>query len=247
MIDSPHHTHREKISQQQVAADFDSLADSYEDKINSAIAFVGREHGFYVDVKRDHLLRLASSQFQDLRAIDVLDLGCGIGAYHRGLEGRFRELHGIDVSAQSIDVARHKYPFVSYQSFDGGKLPYPDDRFDLVFTICVMHHVPTAQWETFTAEMFRVVKLGGLALVFEHNPYNPATQYIVKSCDIDKDAVLLAPGKLRRLFGLAGFEQLQTRSILSVPPVNGPLVQIDRLFGYLPLGAQYYLSGVKRR
>ena len=68
-----------------------------------------------------------------------------------------------------------------------------------------MHHVPPPQWTRFVAEMFRVIRTGGLALVFEHNPYNPATQYIVKTCDIDKDAVLLRPGKLRGMFVDAGF------------------------------------------
>lgn len=237
--------HQAKINQGQVAEDFDRLVESYDDKINDAISFGGREHSFYIDIKRDHLLRLAADRFPDLKAIDVLDLGCGIGMYHPGLEGRFRELHGIDVSAQSIEVARKRHSFVLYQSFDGGMLPYPDNRFDFAFTICVMHHVPTAHWEAFTTEMYRVIKPGGLALVFEHNPYNPATQYIVRSCDIDKDAVLLRPGKLRRLFRAAHFEHVHTRSILSVPPVNGPLIQIDRFFGHLPFGAQYYLSGAK--
>jgi ubiquinone/menaquinone biosynthesis C-methylase UbiE len=232
-------------TQQQVADDFDRLTESYEDKINGAIAFAGMEHTFYIDVKRDHLLRLAAEHFGSTANLDVLDLGCGIGAYHQGLENRFRELHGTDVSSKSVEMAAEKHDFVHYASFDGVTLPYPDARFDVVFTICVMHHVPPAQWEGFVAEVARVLRPGGLALVFEHNPYNPATQYIVKSCDIDKDAVLLRPGRLRALFDNGSFKSVETRTILSVPPKGAFLTRVDRMFGRLPFGAQYYMSATK--
>lgn len=238
---------RHSVTQQQVADDFDRIRDTYEDKINAAISFGGREHAFYIDIKRDHIVRLAAARFGDLTKLDVLDLGCGLGAYHPGLEGRFHQLHGIDVSTQSIELARQRHPFVRYESFDGGTLPYADGSFDVAFTVCVMHHVPPPQWEAFTAEMRRVLKPGGLALVFEHNPYNPATQYIVRTCDIDRDAVLLRPDQLRKLFVAAKFEDVHTRSVLSVPPVNGPLARLDQIFGHLPFGAQYYLSGSKPR
>lgn len=234
-----------QVTQAQVAKDFDDVAGDYEQKINSAIAFAGMEHAFYIDVKREHILRLGREHFADLKQLDVLDLGCGLGAYHPGLEGCFRELHGIDVSAQSIELAAQRHPFVRYATFDGVRLPYDDGQFAIVFTVCVMHHVPPPQWNDFTAEMFRITRPGGLALVFEHNPYNPATQYIVKTCDIDKDAVLLRPGQLRRMFAGAGFGEVETRTIISVPPKGLLLSGLDQVLGHLPFGAQYYLRAVK--
>ena len=93
------------VTQAQVARDFDNATGDYEAKINSAIAFAGMEHSFYIDIKREHILRLGREHFSNLKELDVLDLGCGLGAYHPGLEGKFRELHGIDVSAQSVELA----------------------------------------------------------------------------------------------------------------------------------------------
>lgn len=78
-----------------------------------------------------------------------------------------------------------------------------------------------------------------------YNPYNPATQYIVKSCDIDKDAVLLRPGRLRGLFDNGSFKSIETKTILSVPPKGAFLTRVDRMFGHLPFGAQYYLSATR--
>ncbi|RXG85488.1 class I SAM-dependent methyltransferase [Bradyrhizobium zhanjiangense] len=236
----------DRVTQGQVAEDFDRFADSYEEMTNRAVAFAGREHAFYIDVKRKYILRLAQRHFADLESLNVLDLGCGLGAYHLGLEGRFRELHGVDVSAKSVKLAAARHPFVRYSTYDGSRLPYGDGQFSMIFTICVMHHVPPPQWESFVANAHRVTAPGGLTLVFEHNPYNPLTRYIVKTCDMDKDAVLLRPAKLRRMFAAAGYTDIFTRTIISVPPAGGFLTRMDSVLGNLPFGAQYYLSATKK-
>jgi len=236
---------KKQPDQQQIASDFDKITQDYEKQINDALSFGGNEHQFYIDVKRDHLIRIAEKEFGSTDKLHVLDLGCGIGGYHAGLEGRFEELHGAEISERSIEVARKKYPFVHYAHFEGEHLPYPDDRFDIVFAICVMHHVPPAEWDGFVQEMYRVIKPGGLGLIFEHNPYNPATQYIVRSCEIDKDAVLLRPRHLRAMFRNAGFKDAETRTLLSVPPKGKFLQGLDELLGHLPFGAQYSLVAHK--
>jgi len=233
------------LTQKQVAQDFDDVATNYQREINNALAVTGMEHSFFVDVKRDHILRLATAHFAELTELDVLDLGCGVGVYHPELKGHFRELHGLDISEQSIRIASAKHPWVCYETYDGIQLPYKSGQFSIVFAVCVMHHVPPEQWELVLTELYRVMKPNGLLLIFEHNPYNPVTQYIVKNCDIDKDAVLLTPRKLKMLAMRAGFEHVRTRTIISVPPSNSLLKLIDLAFGNLPFGAQYYLTGVK--
>ena len=49
-------------------------------------------------------------------------------------------------------MARSQFPAVRYRHFDGLRLPYDDDAFDLTFTVCVMHHVRPEQWPGFAAE-----------------------------------------------------------------------------------------------
>ncbi|MCA1379101.1 MULTISPECIES: class I SAM-dependent methyltransferase [unclassified Bradyrhizobium] len=235
-----------QTTQEKVAEDFDGWADSYVETINQAIAFTGRGHAFYVDIKCEHILRLAQRHFTDIASLRVLDLGCGIGAYHPGLKARFQELHGVEVSAQSVKLAARRHSFVRYSTYDGSRLPYGNGTFSMVFTMGVMHHVPPLQWSSFVAEAHRVTAPGGLMLVFENNPYNPLMQYFVRTCEIDKDAVLLRPGKLRRIFAAAGFTDVYTRTIISVPPAGRFLTKVDWLLGTLPFGAQYYLSATKK-
>ena len=66
--------------------------------------------------------------------------------------------------------------------YDGEKLPFPDETFDVVLAICVLHHVPVSQRYTFVSEMVRVARSGGVVAIFEHNPFNPLTRHAVNSC-----------------------------------------------------------------
>ena len=234
-----------QYSHKQIAEDFDAFSIQYEKTINKAIAFGGSEHNFYIDVKRDRLVELASEVFLNLKEIVALDFGCGVGSYHPKLKGVFGQLHGAEISEKSVEIAKRKNPWVNYCLYDGEILPYENESFDLVFAICVLHHVPTESWDKFMSEVYRIVKPGGLALIFEHNPYNPATQYIVANCEIDKDAVLLSVNRLKSLFLGGGFREIGSRSILTVPPKGKILKKLDNLFGYLPFGAQYFVSGRK--
>ena len=77
---------------------------------------------------------------------------------------------GVDVSAASLERAAVANPEVRYEVYEGTTLPYEDGKFDLVFTICVMHHILPQNGASFLAQMLRVLRPSGMAVVFEHNP-----------------------------------------------------------------------------
>ena len=161
--------------QKKVADDFDRFASSYTEQIDDAVAFSGLKADFFVRAKCQYLQRLTKRSFGDNKALDVLDLGCGIANYHSLIAPAYRSLSGIDVSEMSVEEARRNNPGVSYASYGGGRLPYEDASFNAAFAMCVMHHVPPLGWPEFVSEMKRVLRPGGLGIVFEHNPWNPIT------------------------------------------------------------------------
>lgn len=231
--------------QQQAADTFDAYRDTYSDAVDDAVRFSGLRADFFTRVKAEYLLEETRAHFGDLASVQALDVGCGVGNFHPLLSPRLGELHGVDVSQDCLDTARKCHPDIVYRSYDGDRLPYDDASFDLAFAICVLHHVPTANWETFTRELFRVVRPGGLALIFEHNPLNPLTMRVVNRCPFDADAVLLKSRDTQRLLTTAGFADLRARFILSIPAGTRWLRRIDRLASRLPLGAQYFLAGTR--
>lgn len=228
--------------QKQTAQTFDAYGRTYSSAVNDAIAFTGATVEFFTKVKADYLVDIAKAHFGSIQDKDVLDIGCGVGNYHRLLRPHISKLSGIDVSAECVARARERNEGVVYKVYDGERLPYPDGSFDIAYTICVLHHVPPANWARFVEEMHRVIRPGGLALIFEHNPLNPLTMRAVNNCPFDEDAVLLRCSKTIDLLVGAGFENAVGRYILTIPVKNRALRAADRLFSRVPLGAQYYVK-----
>lgn len=199
----------------------------------------GKGHDFYVRSKADILSKLFGSLASDRRDIKVLDVGCGVGLVHPLIVGSVDELHGFDVSEDSIDVARRDNPGVSYKSSQPGPLPYDDHSFDCAYAICVLHHVPVSEWASFTRDMARVVKPGGIVVFIEHNPYNPATRWVVNNCPIDKDAVLVKPSKLGELMADAGAGVTDVNYVLFTPFEGRVFRRLDDILARVPLGTQY--------
>jgi len=224
--------------------EFDRYRLHYEDDIDRAIAFGGQTHDFYTKVKADVLVELLRRGAPE-RRLDLLDVGCGNGALHRFLlsSGLPLSVTGIEVAGEFVAMARQANPDVSYDVYDGTRLPYDAGRFDAAVTICVMHHVPPGEWPGFLAEMCRVVRPGGLVTVFEHNPFNPMTAHIVKTCPLDRNAVLLKPGRLAELMRTAGLDAVAREFILFTPFGSPVFRRFDRMMSWLPLGAQYVCFG----
>lgn len=228
-------------------AEFDPFAGDYRERIDRLVAFSGRPHEFFVATKVQHLLETLTSLGSDPQQMTMLDLGCGTGETDTLLVPHVRELHGLDISPASIAVARQRpeNANVRYATYPGDRLPYDDNSFDVVFAITVLHHVPQAQWPQFFQEMARVIKPGGFVALYEHNPFNPLTRWVVSRCEFDKDAVLLSAGSAQQLYRQTGLHIEHVSHMLLFPWQGRLFRRIEQSLKRLPLGAQYAVLGRK--
>lgn len=222
---------------------FDRYRGDYERVVQDSIAFSGLKHDFFLAAKVIRLGDLFRRHFGAARP-SLLDIGCGVGRMHPHLRPIVGRLAGTDVSSESIDRARADNPWADYRLDRRSGLPWEDASFDATLAVCVLHHVPVAERAAFMAEMARLTRPGGLAVIIEHNPWNPLTRLAVARCPFDHDAVLLrhseAAGRLRA----AGFRAVETSHFLVTPSLGAPALKLDRLLARLPLGAQYMAFGV---
>lgn len=217
---------------------FDSGVRRYSHEVQSSISFSGLQHDFFLAAKADVLARTLHRHFRPTIPALALDIGCGVGLLHPYIRPLFGRLMGADISAASIAQARQSNPAVDY-SVIGESLPYDDGVFDVTLTVCVLHHVPPERWESFTHEMHRVTRPGGLICVIEHNPFNPLTQLAVHRCSLDADAVLLRASKTYELLKRTAARKITTEFFLTLPVRGGLFERLGRLAGRLPVGAQY--------
>jgi ubiquinone/menaquinone biosynthesis C-methylase UbiE len=175
----------------------------------------------------------------------VLDIGCGIGMVEQELEQKVADLWGTDMSEKSVEIAKARAPATRFIHSGGEALPFDSATFDAAFTICVIHHVPPAGRAKFIGEMLRVLRPGGVAIIFEHNPLNPMTRFIVSRCAFDEDAILLRCRESERLLTDGGATVAGRRYVGFSPIRHAVVERMERSLSWLPAGAQYCVWGTK--
>ena len=104
-----------------------------------------------------------SSLFSDLEPGEkILDLGCGNARYCKLFKEKGVDYTGIDTSENLIKIAQAKYPGAKLLSGDALNLPFENNSFDKVYSIAVLHHIPSKEFRLeFLKEAKRVLKPKG--------------------------------------------------------------------------------------
>jgi SAM-dependent methyltransferase len=113
----------------------------------------------YLHAVRSYELELLLRQFEQwFRQGPVLELGSGTGQQLRLLKRLEIDIIGVEIEDGWYDDC----PVEEIIKFDGSRLPFPDNTFDLVFSSNVMEHV--RDFQGIQLEIARVLKPTGLAL-----------------------------------------------------------------------------------
>ncbi|MHB8709348.1 MAG: class I SAM-dependent methyltransferase [Desulfuromonadales bacterium] len=226
-------------------AEFDRFADEYRELHERNIRLSGEAPEYFAEYKVVDVLRhwRRAARGDSPR---VLDFGAGVGYsvpfFAKHLPSA--QLTCLDVSDRSLEIGRSRFGGqAEFVRFDGASIPYAPGTFDIGFASCVFHHIPHDRHATLLGELRRVLKPGGLLLIFEHNPLNPLTLQAVNSCAFDENAVLIRAGVLVRRMTEAGFTGVERRYRIFFPGLLRALRPLEAHLTWLPLGAQYFVVG----
>lgn len=100
--------------------------------------------------------------------LSVLEVGCGFGATSLHVGRGQREMVGVDAAPSGIEAARRLgagRPEVRFEVMDATRLGYPDERFDLVYSIDLIEHLHPDDVGRHLREARRVLRPGGRLVV----------------------------------------------------------------------------------
>lgn len=98
---------------------------------------------------------------------NILDIGCGTGAFSRLLAQHASRVVAIDLSANMIEVAiAHsiKYPNIDFQNADILTWEFPVKQFDVIVSIATVHHLPL---EDLLPNLKAALKPGGKLIILD--------------------------------------------------------------------------------
>jgi SAM-dependent methyltransferase len=124
-------------------------------------------HWWYIGMRRiaAGLLKRypPTSQQPSGQDLEILDAGCGTGGMTRFLE-RFGVVTGIDLAPRALELARMRCLSRLVRS-SVSDMPFRDGTFDLVTSFDVLYHMNVADDRMTLADMHRVLRPGGIALI----------------------------------------------------------------------------------
>jgi SAM-dependent methyltransferase len=230
---------------------FDQVARDYETIHNRSLP-PGVQSADFIAQRVAHVTQWILTRNKG-EAFAYLDFGCGNGRMLKGLleSGGLKDLigsdrlrlYGFDTSEESLREARgllndRQVTLIA----DWGLLP-ETLRFDLVVSCHVFHHIPPDRWPETVTTLHHRMKPNARIVIWEHNPFNPATRVLVKMCPFDGDARLLTLGAMRRIFGGPAFRVDQYAYVNVLPPRwlrSRHWRNLEAGLSRLPIGAQYW-------
>ena len=111
----------------------------------------------------------------DLASARVLDNGCGIGTYITRLEPVAGSVYGLEYELGRTQEAVQRTGSRRLVNGAGERLPFADQSFDLILSNEVIEHVQDDR--AAVAEMVRVLKPRGRAVIFCPNRWYPVEQH----------------------------------------------------------------------
>jgi SAM-dependent methyltransferase len=219
---------------------FDRFAGDYERILNESVAVSGEDSAYFSEYKALYLKRLLTPTFSG----KILEFGCGIGLLSGFLKKHLPAIRidGFDVSCDSIQKVN---PVLARQGFFTSDSTRLSRDYQLIVAANVLHHIQRKERQKVIRELADRLVRGGRLVIFEHNPANPATRWVVERCPFDHDAVLLPPSETCGYTNGAGLAVARRDYIVFMPRFLAWLRPVEPSIAWLPVGAQYVVVAQK--
>lgn len=178
--------------------------------------------------------------YDSTAGLDVLDVGCGQGIDLVQYARAGARVTAVDLTPRHVELARQHLDALGLSGEvavgDAEQLPFPETRFDRVFSNGVLHHTPDI--EAALTEIHRVLRPGGEARVIVYNRrsfhywlfqvlhqgirkrqlFEEGSMEGVLSRGVERSSIgarplvrVYSPSQLRRMLADAGFVHAWTR------------------------------------
>ena len=139
---------------------------------------------------------------------DILDIGGGFGFYADVLRELGNNAFVLDNSGKMVREGREMFPLVKFKKGVAEKIPFPENSFDAVLCMGTLMYIENK--ERAFQEVKRVLKKGGIFLLYERNRSDPINTIVnlFKPTEqkIDSRDMFLTKSEIRSLAEKNGFK-----------------------------------------
>lgn len=216
---------------------FDGYAADYEAALACGLRLTGEGRQYFAERRVAWLRR----RLDALGVVSgfVVDFGCGDGAtlpiLARALEPR--RLVGVEPSdglrVRARDAIGGKWEVVT-----PGEFRHQMEA-DLIYLNGVMHHIAPSDRPGVVGLLREMLRPGGLLALWDNNPWNPGTRWVMRRIPFDRGAVPIPATGIRSLLRRCGFSVLGVDHFFLFPRALRVFRWLEMPLRGLPLGGQY--------
>lgn len=217
-----------------------------------------KDHKYFVKVKSLHFLENIKKMCNRLYDLNCIDLGCGTAETTEYFQDKFKYTVGCDYSFGILKFAMQKeLEHIFLINSLSEVLPFKENSFNVAVLFNMIHHIDSNEKLIQTLkEVCRVLKKDGLIVIYEMNPLNPLTRYVINTNEIDSSVNLdgykksLYPTtfytwETRSIMKQCGFNIWEQQYLCFFPKFLSFLLPIERFLTKIPIGGLYSVFGMK--
>jgi SAM-dependent methyltransferase len=217
------------------------LSLEYDGMLNEGLKYSGEDKIYFLKNRIKGLKRVLP---KDKEIKKILDFGCGIGDSSQYLKESFpnAQVFGVDTAVDAIAYAKNKFPGIIFQT----NKDFTEKEFDLCYCNGVFHHILPDDRSKALEFIHSRLNDGGFFSMFENNPLNLGTRYVMSKIPFDRDAITIYHYNASKLLKRNGFSLYKQRFLFIFPALLNFLRFTEPWFERIPIGAQYLMLVQKR-
>jgi SAM-dependent methyltransferase len=175
--------------------------------------FAGRFFTWMMNGSHARLTDWAFTHLEISEGVTAMDVGCGGGRTINKLAAKAAQVYGVDYAAGSVAASRaHNKRLIAegrvhVQQASVSRLPFPDDKFDLVTAVETQYYWPNLRGDM--KEILRVLKPGGRLLVVAESYRGARNDSVLGPMMKLLGSSRLSKDDHRTLFLEAGYERVE--------------------------------------
>lgn len=223
---------------------FNSCAGVYHQQLVRGLRVSGESPDYFAASRIAATARMAAMSNSTTER--VLDFGCGVGTAAKFLLKAFphAQIIGSDIAQKALDEAKHRHSDsrLAWVRDLSGVAP---KSVDLIYCNGVFHHIPPKKRDAIILRLANLLRPGGHFALWENNPWNPGTRWVMSRIEFDRHAICLSPVETWKRLVTGGLNIAAVEHHFFFPRCLAHLRRLERSLRLLPLGAQYVVLAVR--
>jgi len=235
----------------KINLEFDNYAKNYFKEMSHPLRNIISKDGDYFIEAKYNIIKDAFTLIKNSKdGFVAVDIGTGLGLFEHFFNKENIKIFALDLSFNMLKIGQLINPLKLkglYFQGDALSIPLHENFSDIVFASCVFHHLLEDEIRIVLKEMTRICKQNGLIIVFEHNPYNIITKFVVKTTKLDRNANLLKPEEIIKMMGVSKLNLIEVKYFLyGNNKVDAWVEKRIPFASKFPLGGQFCIIAKKR-